>query len=450
MRRWAAAGLLASLVAVAGCSTAVSDASPTTTDPSTTTTTSTTAAPSTTTSSSSSTTSLQPPTTVPPGMDAALAGLWSRTPPASCLMVLDGAGVVFERNPDAPVTPASTLKLVTAHAALTRLGPASRLTTRVTSTARPALDGTLGGDVFLVGGGDPVLGTLAYGASFEQQPHLLSALEVLADRLREAGVRRITGRVLGDDSRYDTQRYVPSWSPSYVSDHEAGPLSALLVNNGAEKWGRRDVPFADPALGAAQVFTDVLRQRGVSVDGAAGSGTSGFGAADLATMDSPTIGELVQEMLLDSNNNSAELLLKELGLQVLGRPTTEAGLQVVKATLATSALPLDGLTLNDGSGLDRGDRITCRLLGAVLSTSPVRYQIAMGLPVAGESGTLWRRFRRTPVAGRLRAKTGTIRGVAALAGYADRGGRQLTFAYVQNGPGSGSGLEDELGRILVG
>jgi len=367
-------------------------------------------------------------------------------------MVTDGPHVVFERNPDALVLPASTMKLLTATAVLVRIDPNTRLRTSLVTATTPDATGTINGDLYLVGGGDPLLGTLPFGTHFTRQPHLITAMEVLADRMRDAGVHHITGRVVGDDSRYDRQRYLATWPASYVSDHEAGPLSALLVNDGDAAWSPREVPFADPAAGGAGVFAALLRQRGITIDGETAAGTAPRGGVEVAGMDSPTIAELVKETLLDSNNNGAELLLRELGLRVLGQGTTDAGRRVVVDTLTRMGMPMSGVNVVDGSGLDRGNRVTCRLLTALLTTSPVRWLIAGGLPVAGQTGTLAKRFLRTPVAGHLSAKTGTLHGVAALAGYADgAAGARLTFAYLQNGVGplQGSRMEDELGRDLV-
>src|SRR5947209_17971970 len=144
LRRSAALGLLASLLALTGCRTAVSDASTTSTATSTVTTT--------TTTRPTSVFALPPlppaplaqapatTTTAAPTLAAALAGVWAHTPSSSCLTVLDGNGVVFERNTDAAVLPASTMKLLTATAVLARLDPSSRLTTRVLATAPPGLD----------------------------------------------------------------------------------------------------------------------------------------------------------------------------------------------------------------------------------------------------------------------------------------------------------------------
>lgn len=446
------AGLVASLLLLTGCSLPVSEASP--------------APPSVaTTTSATSTTAAAPATgaaplaaaAVPPAPRASsellrtLGVTWSKTPAASCVMVAEGARVVFERNPDRPVTPASTMKLLTATAVLQRLDPASRLVTPVLAAAAPDATGTVNGDLWLVGGGDPVLGTSAYRAHFSRQPRLINGIEALADRVVAAGVRHVTGRVVGDDGRYERRRYLPTWPARYVRSNETGPLSALGVNDGFERWSP-DVPFADPAAGAAAVLNELLRQRGVRVDGLPGSGTAAPGAIELASLPSPTIGELVGQMLLDSDNDTAELLLRELGLRVLGQGTTDAGRRVAVDTLARLGLPMRNVRMIDGSGLDPANRVTCRLLVALVTSSPVRATIAAAVPVAGSTGTLRKRFLDTPVAGRLRAKTGSIAGVASLVGWADStAGRGYTFAYVENGVTARQGghLQDELGHDLV-
>ena len=367
-------------------------------------------------------------------------------------MVTDGSKVVFERNPDVSVVPASTMKLLTATAVLARIDPTSRLSTPVLATARPDATGTVVGDVWLVGGGDPVLGTLPYRASFRRQPRLVTAIEVLADRMVAAGVRRVTGRIVGDDGRYERLRYLPSWPARYIDADETGPLSALSVNDGFARWDPTTIPFGDPAAGAASVLNELLRQRGVRVDGPPASGPFPKGAVELASVPSPTMAELVGQMLLDSDNSTAELLLRELGLRILGQGTTGAGRKVVVDTLTSMGLPMRGVRVVDASGLDRGNRVTCRLLVSLLSKAPTRELTARGLPVAAQSGTLYKRFLATPVAGHLRAKTGSIRFVSGLAGFADgTGGRPLTFAYIQNNVGAGQGtpLQNELGHHLV-
>lgn len=385
-----------------------------------------------------------------------LDGVWSQTrqPSSSCLMVLHGDQVLFERNPDLAVTPASTMKLLTATAVLARIDAHERLRTTVRAAGMP-VNGVVDGDLYLVGGGDPVLGTVDWAAHFERQPRLFTSIESLADRIVGRGIREIRGRVVGDDGRYDRERYVASWPARYRANNVTGRLSALSVNDGFAVWDRRaaaDVPWDDPPRDAAAVLTTLLRARGVTVGGEPAAGAVVSDAVELAAVESPTIARLVAAMLQDSDNGTAELLVKELGVRVGRQGTTAAGTAAMTDTLAAMGLPLRDVDIRDGSGLDRGNRITCRLLAAVLGEVDRRGPIADGLPVAAQSGTLAERFLATPVAGRLRAKTGWIGGVASLAGYADGPTGVLTFAQVLNGVGKTDGqrVQDSLGAALVG
>ena len=153
-----AAGLVASLLALTGCALPVSEAAQAPPSTSSTTTSS-------TTPSTTSTTAVPTTTTAPaPKVSELLRTLgvtWSKTPASSCLVVTEGGRPVFERNPDGAVAPASTMKLLTATAVLQHLDPNSRLVTPVVATVRPDATGTVAGDLWLVGGGDPVLGTAA-------------------------------------------------------------------------------------------------------------------------------------------------------------------------------------------------------------------------------------------------------------------------------------------------
>ena len=350
----------------------------------------------------------------------ALDAVWSlsRRPGSSCLMVLSGTRVVYERNPDAAVMPASGLKVLTGLAALDELGPRTRLVTRVVATT-PPYGGIVDGDLAIVGGGDPVLMTADWAARFDRQPRLRTPLEDLADRVVAAGVREVRGGIVVDDSRYDSERYVASWPARYHDANNTGPLSALFVNDG----------FAH----GATVLRELLEARGVTVHG--GAVAAPGPAVDVAAIESPAVAELVGAMLADSDNGTAELLTMELGRRSRGIGSTAAGTAAIVDSLAAHGLPTAGVTLTDGSGLDRGNRVTCRLLAAALTRAGSSSVLAAGLPVAGETGTLHDRFRNTPAVGRVRAKTGSLGGVATLAGFADAPEGTLTFVHVLNGIG---------------
>ena len=386
--------------------------------------------------------------TVPPSpLASAMQALWTRVP-SGCLSVTDDTGAVYEINPDVAARPASVVKVLTAIAALDALGRDHRMTTITRAT--PPVDGVVAGDLWLVGGGDPVLGTEAWASTTGRAIH--TSLDALADRVAEAGVRTIEGRVLGDDSRYDRARSVASWPRRLVVDGESGPLSALLVNDGFRVWGHPGVRFADPAAGAAGLLTDLLRARGIEVREDASSGSVPE-LPTIASIESPPLGDIVHAMLRDSDNETAELLFKEMGRLGGEGATTAAGEAYVRSRLAGLGLPVEGSRLADGSGLSDANRVTCGLLTAALSAQGA--SIFDGLAVAGRSGTLRTRLRGTELVGRLRAKTGSLDGVSALTGFVDLDdGRRLTFALLVNGlpvPDSGAGrsIQDEFALALA-
>lgn len=356
------------------------------------------------------------------------------SPQPSCVLVSEGERVLFESAPDVPVIPASTLKLITAATVLAHIDASETLRT-VVRTGAPLADGVLAGDLWFVGAGDPVLGTQAWGDSFERQPALRTSMEALADRIVASGIRSVQGRIVGDESRYDTVRYVPTWPDRYRQQDQIGPLSALTVNDSFARFEGGFDPFPDPPSGAAGVLTELLRARGVEVIGEPGSGvTPPEAVTEVASVDSPPILELVGQMLRESDNGTAELLIKEVGQRVAGEGSTAAGAAISESTLADLGIGLGGVDVVDGSGLDRGNRVTCRLLHDLLRQVDAGGEVEGGLAVAGVTGTLARRFLDTPVSGRLRAKTGSLNNVAALAGYADtRNEGELTFAFVLNG-----------------
>lgn len=333
------------------------------------------------------------------------------------------------------MVPASTQKLLTATAALLELGPDSRFRTAAVGTA--PVDGTVQGDLTLVGGGDPVLATADYAARFKRQPQVFTDLDLLAQRIADAGVRRVTGSVVGDEGRYDRERQVAGWPARYLSQDVIGPLSALSVNDGFAEYPpapdvyRDLVPAADPAQHAAAIFTVLLAARGVEVGGPPRSGVAPVGAVEVAAIDSPSMRQVVAGLLADSDNSTGELLLKELGRGALD-PTTAGGRARAAAVLTAAGLDLTGATIVDGSGLSLDDRVTCDLLVEVLARPGTGPVVQDGLAVAGETGTLTERFAGTALVGRLRAKTGSLNTVAALAGLVADDDGSFTFAYLVN------------------
>lgn len=360
-----------------------------------------------------------------------------------------GSLVLYQADADAKVQPASLMKILTAAAALDVLGGGRQFRTAVKASSAPS-GKTLRGDLWLVGGGDPLLTTDARAARFAR-PQPYTSLDMLADRVAAAGVRVVEGRVVGDESRYDRIRYVASWPSRFIKDGESGPLTALTVNDAFRTWGDPGQPFANPPAEAASAFQKLLEARGIKVNGGAAAGVADKGAVEIASIESSPLSQIVPAMLRESNNGTAEMLTKEMGLQRLGTGSTVAGTVAITQSLMARGLPLASLSIADGSGLSPLNQVSCRLLVSVLSDASLPFNT--WLPVAGETGILSRRFLGTPVAGNLRAKTGSVHGVAALAGYArNRAGQSLTFAYIANGlPRStpARSFQDPLAEALV-
>jgi len=339
---------------------------------------------------------------------------------------LDGLGEVASRNADLPLLPASNQKLITAMGILAHVPVTDTLVTEVRATG--AQDGArLVGDLILVGGGDPTL-TI-------RGPHSLDALAVA---VRARGITQVAGALMADETRYDSLRGAGGWLPEHVPVF-IGPLSALVVDRNQH---RGDPAYAaDPVPGNLLRFRHALARQGVSVAGGDIVGPTPPGAVTLAARASPPIGALVADMLVRSDNLSAELLVKELGRRARGVGSTVAGLAAADAALAGLGVRLAGHSA-DGSGLSRSDRRSARELQELLRAAlgqPWGNHLLESLPLAGRTGTLTRRLRGTAAEANVRAKTGWIDEGRALSGYlTTAGGRRAVFSLVVNGTTPGS------------
>ncbi len=371
-------------------------------------------------------------------LQGALDTIVALSPTDTCLVVYDNGRVLYEHNPAMPLVPASTVKLLTAVAALDQLGPQATFDTTAVAQTSPQ-GGVLNGNLWMIGGGDPILSTAEYIERFGQ-PQPFTNAATLAERIAASGITQIRGDIVGDESRYDTTRYVSTWDPSFIAAHESGPLSALALNNGfsafpKSKFNTTATPAEDPAKQAANVLRQLLVLRGIKVTGTAQPGKAPANATEVARV-SATLTDVITEMLGQSDNYTAESLTKELGLHASAQGSTAAGVAATHQVLANAGLPLQGVSVVDGSGLDRTNRMTCTLLAAVLERAGPKSAIAGALPVGGRTGTLVDRFLGTSATGRIHAKTGSLRNSRALAGFADTGSaaepHTLTFAYIAN------------------
>jgi D-alanyl-D-alanine carboxypeptidase/D-alanyl-D-alanine-endopeptidase (penicillin-binding protein 4) len=365
---------------------------------------------------------------------------------------------LYQRNPDTLTTPASTTKLLTAAAVLAARGPAYRLTTRAVAGPEP-------GDVVLVGGGDPTLALNSVG----QFPGA-ARLDKLAAQVKTALGPTKPRRVLIDTSLFRGPSTAPGWSPADISPGgQVAAIQSLMTNAGRITPVHHEVGadprFRNPALAVGTAFARQLGVRTAVIRGAApapgpsaapGTVTPG---APLGAVQSPPLVQLTDWMLQQSDNVIAEALGRQVALASSRPASFEGATGAIAAKLTELGLPAGEARLYDASGLSRRNAISPSLLTDVLAlaaggTQPAVAAMFGGLPVAGWSGTLRTRFV-TPDPnqvgqGVVRAKTGSLSGVNAMAGeLLTRDGRLLVFAVMAKGAPSTLAARAALDRVAA-
>ncbi|MCX4686380.1 D-alanyl-D-alanine carboxypeptidase/D-alanyl-D-alanine-endopeptidase [Kitasatospora purpeofusca] len=356
------------------------------------------------------------------------------------LAVADAADgrLLYGKGENTAATPASTTKLATSVAALSLIPGDTRLATRVVKNAAT-------GGITLVGGGDPTLTALpadqvqvaGVPADPDTAPASLDALaRQTAAALKAAG----TTTVVLD---YDVTLYT---GPLLHKNHDAENIAAvtpLMVDEGkVDPKSLADAParVTDPAGAAAESFANLLKAQGVTVQGKA-KAAAAQAAADapvLGRVDSPTMARLVERMLTTSDNTLAEAIARQAAIAAHQPAAFEGAATAVTQELTRLGVPMTGVVLNDGSGLHPGNAIPPAVLVKLLALAasaqhPTLRPVLTGLPIAGFTGTLGKRFGAgsgaADAAGLVRAKTGSLSGVNTLAGtVVDADGRQLAFA----------------------
>lgn len=359
---------------------------------------------------------------------------------------------LLSAGPADAVPPASTAKLVTAVAALARLGPRTRLETRLVAGVRSD-------SVILVGGGDPTLTGPGPPQAYPQPARLADLAAGAARQLVSAGLRRVQLSV--DTSLFAGPATGPGWLPAYVTEGDVAPVSALEVDGGRVRPGGRERQ-PDPAVAAGRLFGRLLGRAGVSVVGPVTVGRAPSNAVPVSVVRSPPVAALVERMLTDSDNDLAEALARLVAVHD-GLPGSFAGAATaLRRVVGELGVDISALRLYDGSGLSKADRLQPRVLTSLLSLAaspahPELRAVITGLPVAGLTGTLVDRYAAPPVAGAagvVRAKTGTLTGVSTLAGVTlDADGELLAFAFVAPAAPVRHGAEwalDRLAAVLAG
>jgi serine-type D-Ala-D-Ala carboxypeptidase/endopeptidase (penicillin-binding protein 4) len=348
---------------------------------------------------------------------------------ASGLFVIDaGSGeVVCARAAGRPRSLASNTKLFTTSTALARLGPESRITTLLESDGTLDREGVLHGDLYLVGGGDPALGTPSFYRRY--LGGLGTNIFALKRGVREAGIQSVAGHLYADDSVFDRLRGVAD--SGYATSPEIGPLSGLSFNSG---YSRAGVFASDPAISAASTLANSLRAAGVRISPAVALRTTPLAASPVASVESPTLTQIVNTTDVYSDNFFAEMLLKLIGARLGGAGTTAAGAKVVERFARAHG---SGIHAVDGSGLTRTNRASPRQVVALLDSmkdTPAGEDLIQDMALAGHEGTVADRMHGTAAYGRCRTKTGTLTGVSNLSGYCfNRDGKLMIFSILMGG-----------------
>ena len=429
-----------------------------------------------------------------------LAGLLERRAGEQvAVLVVDEHGrELVAHDPDVPVLPASTLKIVTAAAALVTFGPEARFTTRVEATAPVDHDGVVRGDLVLVGTGDPVLATPEYGRwIYPARPR--TPFEDLAEQLAAHGVRRVEGDVVGVVERFDGPSIASGWPDRYFNDFDARFADGLSVDAGVrtivtypepdpEEAGddgevdedAEDAEVEDaaededepeptgppivriehtrsPAEHAVAELIRLLDAHDIEVTGEGRIGDPvGASVGRMATVSSPPLREILTFAVQRSDNQVTDAVFRAVGRQRTGTGSFASGERALLQVLEGLGIATEGLVFADGSGLSRDDRATARMLvdlDRAMHASRHAPVWTSLMAVMGESGTLRSRLTNSVATGRFVGKTGTLRDVTALTGaVVGDNGRRYHLAVIANADGQARWLSrtfvDELIVLL--
>lgn len=365
---------------------------------------------------------------------------------SSGLYVVDAESgeVVCARAADAPRPLASNTKLFTTSAALAKIGPETRIPTKVMTDGTVDAAGVLHGSLYLQGGGDPTLGTPAFYDSY--LAGLGTNIFALVPQLKRAGIKQVTGRLYGDETIFDRKRGV--LDSDYATSQYIGPLSGLDFNSGFAGNTSAGHFSSNPAKLATQTLDNSLRHSGIKISPTIALGKTPKGAKSVAVIRSHPLNEIVNTTDVYSDNFFAEMLEKLLGARFGGAGTTAAGTNVVEQYAAEMGSEIHQV---DGSGLTRSNEaspheVVDLLLG--VRKSEIGEDFIEDLALAGHEGTTAGRMKGTPAYGRCRLKTGTLTGVSNLSGYCfNADGRVMAFSTLMASVGSTEFAHLEQDRI---
>jgi serine-type D-Ala-D-Ala carboxypeptidase/endopeptidase (penicillin-binding protein 4) len=337
--------------------------------------------------------------------------------------------VLYAHNATLPHVPASTMKLLTATAALSILGPEHTFQTTVVSP-QP-------GQIVLVGGGDPYLARKA-SADYPRRATISGLARATASRLKQDKIKKVS---LGYDATLFTG---PNWNPRWPSFYRGSvsPTSALVVDEGRVGGASPHSRYQDPAKEAATAFSTALSKEGIKVTITQRARTP-ISAPVIARVSSMSLERIVEHVLMISDNDAAEVLLRHAAIGAGRAGSIAEATKVVQSELTNLGIWEPGMTINDGSGLSRQTKVSASSMVKMLQLAageqhPELRAVITGLPVAGVEGSLRiRYFDNQSLDGRgvVRGKTGTLNKVRAQAGLVRTSdGSLLAYAFLINNP----------------
>lgn len=336
---------------------------------------------------------------------------------------------LFGHRSGAAEIPASVNKLLTSAAVLSELGPEHRFTTEVVASGKK--------QIILVGGGDPYLATRTTASTYPARASVADLAKKTAGALKKAGRTSVT---LGYDATLFTG---PAWNPTWPSGYgdQVTPTSALWVDEGRLAGVSPGPRTSDPAGQAARAFATALRKQGIKVTDVARA-EADRGDTRIAAVSSMPLERIVEQVLMSSNNDGAEVLLRQLAVAGGRSGSISEGRRQLRTTLTGLGAWHDDTVVRDGSGLSRDNRIGADTLSRLLRLAatddhPQLRALITGLPVAGVEGSLKGRFSADDTVtarGMVRGKTGTLRQVYSLAGFVrTTDGTLVAYAFITNG-----------------
>ena len=343
---------------------------------------------------------------------------------------------LYSRNAGKLFMPASNQKILTGAVALHHLGPNYRFRT-VIGKRGDLRDGTLNGDLIVIGRGDPTISDRMRGSAY-------TAMQAIADSISARGIRRITGSLRPGGNAFPDSIYAYGWEYDDLTS-SGTPTDELLFNEGQVRFIRHTprgdtidyIGTRNPTLAYLAALDTALRARGVVAGGISDSIASLTEPLDTVyVFDSPPLREILPPFLKPSQNQIGEILLKTLGLERTGVGVADSGAAIVTRQLREWGVDSSGVLVYDGSGLSRHDLVSPETIVKILLAMQrdTAFQVFYdALPIAGVDGTIRTRMVGTPAANNLRAKTGTIEFVRSLSGYVtDADNERLVFSFLSN------------------